>query len=100
VKSDQGNLIERSQERLAIDSFDRIFGCEGLEWSIAKNQGKKRAIHPLSIFRHFPPVVKMRAIYPLSSFPCCDLQNNCLCPPFFLQKCSRQIRRREIFVAK
>ena len=37
LKSDRTNLIERS-------------GCEGLEWSIAKNQGKKRAIYPLSIF--------------------------------------------------
>ena len=24
--------------------------CEGLEWTTAKNQGKKRAIYPLSIF--------------------------------------------------
>ena len=47
MKSDQGNLIERSQERLAI-----VFLLGSLEWKIAKNQGK------------------MRAIYPLSSFPC------------------------------
>ena len=43
VKSDQGNLIERSQERLAID-----FLLGSLEWTIAKNQGKMRAIYPLS----------------------------------------------------
>ena len=45
VKSDQGNLIERSQERLAID-----FLLGSLEWTIAKNQGKMRAIYPLSSF--------------------------------------------------
>ena len=42
MKSDQGNLIERSQERLAID-----FSLGSLEWTIAKNQGKMR----------LPPVV-------------------------------------------
>jgi hypothetical protein len=45
VKSDQGNLIERSQERFAID-----FLLGSLEWTIAKNQGKMRAIYPLSSF--------------------------------------------------
>ena len=43
---------DRTFDNVRSDSFDQIFWCEGLEWSIAENHGK------------------MRAIYPLSSFPC------------------------------
>jgi hypothetical protein len=42
-------ILERSWERLAVDFFSQ-WEYKGLEWSSAKNQGKMRAIYPLLSF--------------------------------------------------